>query len=76
MSYRKRLTNKIRSGCGPLIGDGEKRLRMGSTEGELERFLVEDFEGANSEKGCSRKTTGNRVTRWSSLFWGNFTILR
>jgi hypothetical protein len=30
----------------------------------------------SSEKGCSRKTTENRVTSWGFIFWGNYGILR
>jgi hypothetical protein len=32
--------------------------------------------GENSEKGCSRKTTGNWGTSWITMFWGNLEILR
>jgi hypothetical protein len=42
---------------------------------DLERFegiwVLEEF----LEKGCTRKCTGNRVTRWRYLFWRNSRIL-
>jgi hypothetical protein len=32
--------------------------------------------GETSEKGCTRKTTGNRVTSWKELFLGESMVLR
>jgi hypothetical protein len=76
MSYNKRVTNKIRSACGPLIGDCEEWLNWGPTGRKLKHFENLRFGGTNSEKGYTRKHTGNRVTRWSFMFWGNLEILR
>jgi hypothetical protein len=76
MSYKKRVTSKIRSACGPLIKDHEKGLVFGSIGGKLERFEWLDFLEEISEKGCSRKYTKNRVARWRLMFWGNLAILR
>jgi hypothetical protein len=76
MSYKKRVTSKIRSAYGPLIRDHENRLILRSTEGILEEFEWLDFLEEISEKGCSRKYTKNRVASWSLLFWRNLAILR
>jgi hypothetical protein len=42
----------------------------------MKRILGLRFLRGGSEKGCRRKSTGNRVTSWRILFWGNFTVLR
>jgi hypothetical protein len=42
----------------------------------LGSFGVGFFEEENSEKGCSRKHTGNWVTRWIFCFRGNLEVLR
>jgi hypothetical protein len=34
------------------------------------------FLGECSEKGSSRKYTGNWVARWRKVYWGNLTVLR
>jgi hypothetical protein len=70
------VTNKIRSAHGPLIGDYEKELRFGGIERDLIGFWVLEFGGTSSEKGNTRKSTENRVTRCGFLFWGNFRRLR
>jgi hypothetical protein len=70
----KRMTRKIRSERSPLIKDYEIRLKLRSVKWELETFEVWNFLGSNSEKGCTRKDTGNRVARWGFLFWGNVGI--
>jgi hypothetical protein len=48
-------------------------------KGQLEGFeLISGIFGfleENSEKGRSRKSTGNRVARWITMFWGNLEIL-
>jgi hypothetical protein len=67
----KRVTDKIRSGCGPLINGTAKNWGNFGFWSELERNFWLDFWETSSEKGCSRKTTENRVTRWRKLFWGN-----
>jgi hypothetical protein len=47
----------------PLIKDGENWLRNGSTGARLEYFGGLDFLEVTSEKGSTRKDTGNWVTR-------------
>jgi hypothetical protein len=42
----------------------------------LKEFEGLVFLGESSEKGSTRKYTGNWVTRWKELFWGNFKVLR
>jgi hypothetical protein len=42
----------------------------------LEGFVRLEFWRTSSEKGNTRKRTGNRVTSWSLLFWGNLGNLR
>jgi hypothetical protein len=56
--------------------DGEKGLKKGSIECDLEIFEVWNFWDPGSEKGSTRKHTENRVTRWIKMFWGNLAILR
>jgi hypothetical protein len=34
------------------------------------------FLEGGSEKGSTRKHTGNRVARWRNNFWGNLAFLR
>jgi hypothetical protein len=65
------VTSKIRSACGPLIKDHENGLVFGSIEGNLNQFWGFGILGGSSEKGSTRKSTGNRVTRWIIMFWGN-----
>jgi hypothetical protein len=38
--------------------------------------FLPDFWKGGSEKGSTRKYTGNWVTRWINLFWGNLENLR
>jgi hypothetical protein len=52
---------------------------MGWNGGQLrwfEKILGWIFLEENSEKGCSRKCTENRVASWTFLFWGNLGVLR
>jgi hypothetical protein len=41
----------------------------------MEGFFLPDFLGPGSEKGCTRKHTGNWVASWGFLFRGNFGVL-
>jgi hypothetical protein len=70
------VTNKIRSVYGPLIKDGENGLVFGAIEGNLNQFWGFVFLEGSSEKGSTRKSTGNRVTRWRIMFWGNLGVSR
>jgi hypothetical protein len=72
MSYNKRVTNKIRSVRRPLIKDDENWLNSGSIGRNWTEISGLGFLGGGSEKGRSRKHTGNRVTRWGFMFRGNF----
>jgi hypothetical protein len=76
MSYNKRVTSKIRSVYGPLIMGRRERAEIGSTGGDLEKVLGNWIFGGWSEKGSTRKHTGNRVTRWIFMFWRKLAILR
>jgi hypothetical protein len=42
----------------------------------LEIFWGLEFLGESSEKGNTRISTGNRVTRWGIMYWGNLRDLR
>jgi hypothetical protein len=42
----------------------------------FEKILIFGIWGRSSEKGYTRKTTGNRVTRWKELFLGESRVLR
>jgi hypothetical protein len=76
MSYIKTPDPIIKTARCPLIRDGEKEPIIGSVERGLKRFEVWNFLGESSEKGSTRKHTEKRVTRWRTMFWGNFEILR
>jgi hypothetical protein len=76
MSYNKRVAVKIRSVCGPLRMGRREMAKIRSIGWDLERFLVNWVFGGISEKGSRRKHTGNRVTSWSLLYWGNSGVLR
>jgi hypothetical protein len=43
---------------------------------ELVGDLGLEFLKGGSEKGSTRKHTGNRVTSWISLFWRNLEVSR
>jgi hypothetical protein len=70
------MTNKIRSGRGPLIKDDEKGLRNGGFGWVLDGFLVFGFLEESSEKGSTRISTGNRVTSCTFVYLGEFEDLR
>jgi hypothetical protein len=42
----------------------------------MEQVFGLEFLECGSEKGCRRKHTGNRVTRWKNLFERNLGDLR
>jgi hypothetical protein len=69
---KKRMTNKIRSVCRPLIKDRENGLRNGGFGWVLDRFLVFGFLEESSEKGSRRISTGNRVTSCTFVYLGEF----
>jgi hypothetical protein len=46
------------------------------TDWDLEDFGDLVLRRTNSEKGSTRKHTGNRVTRWTNVFWRNSGISR
>jgi hypothetical protein len=72
----KRMTNKIRSLRRPLIRDYEIGLRLWSTEWKSKRILGFCFLGEFFQKGYTRKSIENRVTRCKEMFWGNLGALR
>jgi hypothetical protein len=51
-------------------------LIFGSNGRDLEIFGNWIFGRVGSEKGRWRKHTGNRVTSWRNLVWGNLRVLR
>jgi hypothetical protein len=53
------------------MGRREEAKKWG-IEWELKRIEVWNFLGSTSEKGSTRKDTGNRVTSWSFLLLGEF----
>jgi hypothetical protein len=57
------MTNKIRSACGPLIGDYENWLIIGSIGWDWDWNFGFCGLGETSEKGSTRKDTRNRVAR-------------
>jgi hypothetical protein len=67
----KRVTDKIRSAQGPLSKDHENWGNLGFLAG-VELDFWNEFLECGSEKGRSRKSTENRVTRWRIKIWGNF----
>jgi hypothetical protein len=71
----KRLTNKIRSGCGPLIRDYENGLGNWAIGWIWIGNWWFEFWGNWSKKGSTRKTTENRVTRWRFLYLGESWVL-
>jgi hypothetical protein len=72
----KRVRNKIRSARSPLIiGTVRNWGTMGFLAG-LELNLRSDFLGAGSEKGSTRKSTGNWVASWRNCFRGNLGLSR
>jgi hypothetical protein len=72
----KRVTRLIRISLWSLNNwDCEKWGNFRILFGIGKIFGLEFFKGG-SEKGSSRKHTGNRVTRWRNLFWGKLEILR
>jgi hypothetical protein len=72
----KRVTDKIRSACGPLIMGLREVGELWADLPGLKRFLGIEFSKGGSEKGSSRKHTGNRVTRWRIKFWRNLAFSR
>jgi hypothetical protein len=76
MSYRKTgdVENKISA-----ESLNNRTTRNGGILGCLtgdEKIFCSKFWECGSEKGCTRISTGNRVTRWKNCFWGNSRILR
>jgi hypothetical protein len=63
MSYKQRVTDKIRSARCPLIMGRRDKLRIGSIGGVLESFWGIVCLGESSEKGYTRKHTEKWVTR-------------
>jgi hypothetical protein len=72
----KRVAVKIRSGGGPLIKDHENRLKRWSIGQDWDWNFRFCGLGETSEKGSTRKDTGNRVTRYGFVFLGEFDGLR
>jgi hypothetical protein len=72
----KRVTYKIRSVRRPLIKDHEKGLKWWSIGRVLNWNWGLEFLEEFLEKGCTRKHTRNRVTRWRKMFGGIFGGLR
>jgi hypothetical protein len=82
----KRVTNKIRSACGPLIRDHEKGLNCGQMEVIWKVF--EEFEdlgqvqrrgvrvntpkiGSRGAVFCLEEISGFYADLWRELLWGN-----
>jgi hypothetical protein len=70
------VTYKIRSAGGPLING---TVRLGKFEAKwpgLDWVFVIWVFGPSSEKGNTRKDTGNWVASWRKMFWRNLWDLR
>jgi hypothetical protein len=70
------VTDKIRSLCGPLIMGRREKAEIEVTDWDLEHFGDLVLRRTNSEKGSTRKHTGNWVTSWTNVFWRNSGISR